>query len=70
MVEKVSELKPPTGISRLLFRAPIWLYDLNLGWIMGNRFLKITHIGRVSGKIGFIGVHIFQIYKRMILRHP
>ena len=50
MVEKVSDLKPPKGISRLLFRAPIWLYDLNLGWLMGNRFLKITHIGRVSGK--------------------
>ncbi len=50
MVEKTSELKPPSGISRILFRAPIWLYKLNLGWIMGKRFLKITHTGRKSGK--------------------
>ena len=50
MVEKISDPKPPRGISRLLFRTPIWLYKLNLGWMMGNRFLKITHTGRVSGQ--------------------
>jgi deazaflavin-dependent oxidoreductase (nitroreductase family) len=50
MVEKISDLKPPRGISRILFRAPIWLYKLNLGWLMGKRALKITHIGRISGK--------------------
>ena len=50
MVEKISDPKPPRGISRLLFRTPIWLYKLNLGWMMGNRFLKITHTGRVSGE--------------------
>ena len=49
MVEKTSELKPPRGISRLLFRAPIWLYKLHLGWLLGKRALKITHTGRVSG---------------------
>ena len=49
MVEKASELKPPRGISRLLYRAPIWLYNINLGWLLGKRFLKITHIGRKSG---------------------
>lgn len=49
MVEKVSELKPPQGISRLLFRAPIWLYKNNLGWLLGKRFLMITHVGRKSG---------------------
>jgi deazaflavin-dependent oxidoreductase (nitroreductase family) len=50
MVEKVSDLKYPTGISRLLFRAPIWLYDLNLGWMLGNRALRMTHTGRKSGQ--------------------
>jgi deazaflavin-dependent oxidoreductase (nitroreductase family) len=49
MVEKTSDLKPPRGISRLLFRAPIWLYKLHLGWLLGKRALKITHTGRVSG---------------------
>lgn len=50
MVDKVSELTPPTGIRRLLFRAPIWLYKLHLGWLLGNRMLKLTHQGRVSGE--------------------
>ena len=50
MVEKISDPKPPSGISRLLYRSPIWLYKLNLGWLMGSRFLKITHTGRVSGQ--------------------
>lgn len=50
MVVRITELKRPTGITRLFFRAPIWLYKLNLGWLMGNRMLKITHTGRVSGQ--------------------
>ena len=50
MVEKISEPKYPSGISRLLFRAPIWLYKYNLGWLMSGRMLKITHIGRNSGE--------------------
>jgi deazaflavin-dependent oxidoreductase (nitroreductase family) len=50
MVVKKSELKHPTGITRLFFRAPIWLYKLNLGWLLGNRALQLTHTGRVSGQ--------------------
>lgn len=50
MVEKTSELKYPSGITRLFFRAPIWLYKLKLGWLMGNRMLKMTHTGRISGE--------------------
>jgi deazaflavin-dependent oxidoreductase (nitroreductase family) len=41
--------KKPTGILRALLRAPIWLYCWNLGWMMGGRFLLLTHIGRKSG---------------------
>ena len=48
MVEKISELKSPQGITRFLFRAPIWLYKINLGWLLGNRALKLTHTGRIS----------------------
>ncbi|MGW8225214.1 MAG: nitroreductase family deazaflavin-dependent oxidoreductase [Anaerolineales bacterium] len=50
MIEKTSERTPPTGIKRAFFRAPIWLYQLHLGWLLGNRFLKLTHTGRVSGQ--------------------
>jgi deazaflavin-dependent oxidoreductase (nitroreductase family) len=49
MVVKKTELKQPTGITRLFFRAPIWLYKLHLGWLLGNRALQLTHTGRVSG---------------------
>lgn len=49
MIEKVSEPKPPSGITRALYRAPIWLYKLNLGRLLGNRFLMFTHTGRKSG---------------------
>ncbi|WP_304451127.1 nitroreductase family deazaflavin-dependent oxidoreductase [Nocardiopsis sp. YSL2] len=41
---------PPTGIRRLLFRAPIHLYRMRLGWLFGGRFLLLNHTGRVSGK--------------------
>ena len=50
MVEKISDPKYPSGLSRLMFRAPIWLYKYNLGWLMTGRMLQLTHTGRVSGE--------------------
>src|SRR3972149_3508450 len=43
--------KKPRGLLRLGFRLPIWLYRLNLGWILGERFLLLTHTGRKSGLV-------------------
>ena len=34
-----------------IFKLPILLYQLNLGWLLGKRFMQITHIGRRSGKV-------------------
>jgi deazaflavin-dependent oxidoreductase (nitroreductase family) len=31
-------------------RAPTVLYDWNLGWLLGRRFLRLTHRGRRSGR--------------------
>ena len=31
-------------------RAPIWLYRLRLGWLLGSRLLLLEHRGRNSGK--------------------
>lgn len=39
----------PSGILRLLFRLPIYLYRLDLGWLLGHRGLLIVHRGRKSG---------------------
>jgi deazaflavin-dependent oxidoreductase (nitroreductase family) len=33
----------------MLWRAPIWLYHLGLGWLIGDHFLLLTHTGRSSG---------------------
>ncbi len=39
----------PTGASRLVFRLPIYLYRLDLGRLLGHRFLLLVHRGRKSG---------------------
>ncbi|HVN16606.1 MAG TPA: nitroreductase family deazaflavin-dependent oxidoreductase [Anaerolineales bacterium] len=41
--------KKPSPFLRAMLRAPIWLYRWKLGWLMGGRFLMLTHIGRKSG---------------------
>jgi deazaflavin-dependent oxidoreductase (nitroreductase family) len=41
--------RPPHGLSRILFRAPLILYRLGLGPLLGGRFLLLHHVGRKSG---------------------
>jgi deazaflavin-dependent oxidoreductase (nitroreductase family) len=41
----------PKGLLRLLFRAPILLYKVGLGALLGYRFLQLEHRGRNSGKL-------------------
>jgi len=50
MPEKLRHVGSPTGLRRLLLRAPIHLYRWHLGWLLGGRFLHLTHIGRASGE--------------------
>lgn len=45
-----SPLGKPGPVLRALFRAPILLYRLRLGWLLGQSFLMLTHRGRRSGK--------------------
>jgi len=35
---------------RALIRAPIFLYRINFGFFLGNRFILLTHTGRKSGQ--------------------
>jgi deazaflavin-dependent oxidoreductase (nitroreductase family) len=44
-----NEKAPPFLIP--MFKLPIILYRLHLGWMLGMRFLQITHVGRRSGKV-------------------
>ena len=47
---QVGESKPPQGWQRFLFRLPLWFYRNHLGWLLGERFLLINHVGRSSGR--------------------
>lgn len=41
--------RPPGKALRFGLRLPIFLYRAHLGWLLGSRFLMLTHIGRNSG---------------------
>jgi deazaflavin-dependent oxidoreductase (nitroreductase family) len=41
----------PGATTIKLLRAPTHLYDWHAGWILGRRFLRLTHIGRRSGRL-------------------
>lgn len=41
--------RPPSKALRFGLRLPILLYRIGLGWLLGDRFLMLTHIGRKSG---------------------
>jgi deazaflavin-dependent oxidoreductase (nitroreductase family) len=41
----------PNWLLRLLFKAPVALYRLRLGFLLGYRFLMVTHRGRRTGKV-------------------
>ena len=45
--------------SRPLMRAPIWLYRLHLGWVLGRRMLLLEHTGRTSGKRREVVLEVF-----------
>lgn len=49
MAEKIKDVKPPRGFSRVLWRIPIFLYRIGLGRVFGDRFLLLNHRGRRSG---------------------
>lgn len=38
-----------TPTLRFMFRAPVLLYRWRCGWILGRRFLLLTHVGRRTG---------------------
>lgn len=38
------------GWLRVVFAAPHPLYDRGLGWLLGGRFVRVSHVGRRSGR--------------------
>ena len=49
MAKQIKQRQLPTGISRTFFRAPIWIYRIGLGGLLGKKFLLLNHTGRKSG---------------------
>ncbi|MGH2893506.1 MAG: nitroreductase family deazaflavin-dependent oxidoreductase [Solirubrobacteraceae bacterium] len=45
----MSNRRPGPILTRML-RAPAYLYDWRAGWLLGRRFLRLTHIGRRTGR--------------------
>ena len=43
-------MRKQSALTRAFMRAPIWLYRVGLGGLLGQRFVHITHLGRVSGR--------------------
>jgi deazaflavin-dependent oxidoreductase (nitroreductase family) len=52
--------KPPGKTLRLGLRLPIWLYRMRLGWLLGDRFLLLTHTGRKSGLLRQTVIEVVQ----------
>jgi deazaflavin-dependent oxidoreductase (nitroreductase family) len=64
MAKEIQPRSRPRGLARLLLRAPVWLYRLGLGWLLGRRFLMIEHKGRVSGKPRYVVVEVVRHDRR------
>ncbi len=41
----------PGPLLKRVLRMPVWLYDLRAGWLLGHRFLLLTHRGRRTGRL-------------------
>ncbi len=50
MAASTRRLPTPHGFLRWLLRLPINLYHLRLGWVLGERFMLLEHLGRKSGR--------------------
>lgn len=44
-------IRVPGRHLRRILTAPARLYDWRLGWLLGHRFLRLTHTGRRTGRV-------------------
>ena len=47
--DKANEKAPSFLIP--IFKLPVILYQTRLGWLLGKRFMQVTHVGRRSGTV-------------------
>ncbi|MEZ5503472.1 MAG: nitroreductase family deazaflavin-dependent oxidoreductase [Halioglobus sp.] len=51
MLRKIVEPVLPKGLKLKFFRAPLYLYRFKLGFLLGERFIRLKHWGRKSGNL-------------------
>ena len=49
--QRTIEITRAPAILLPMFKLPLVLYRLRLGWLLGHRFMQLTHVGRRSGKV-------------------
>ena len=60
MTNQLTQRGHPSGLLRVLLRLPIWLYRAHAGWLLGHRFMLLTHIGRKSGRLRQVVLEVVQ----------
>jgi deazaflavin-dependent oxidoreductase (nitroreductase family) len=53
-----AQRQPPSGLLKLGFKVPVWLYRAHLGFLFGGRVFAIVHHGRRSGKRYVSGLEV------------
>lgn len=56
----------PTGLTRLLFRAPVALFRARLGFFLGKRFVMIEHTGRKTGKTRRTVLEVVAVHRNAV----
>lgn len=51
MTHGTTRAPTPRGLQRLFMRMPIWIYRMQLGGLLSDHFLLLTHVGRKSGQL-------------------
>jgi deazaflavin-dependent oxidoreductase (nitroreductase family) len=54
------EKRKAHGIGRRFSQWPVWVYRLQLGWLLGHRFLLVSHRGCRSGLVRQTGVMVLR----------
>ena len=49
--EPTHQIESPTGLLKAFFKLPVLAYRTGTGFLMGDRFIYIEHIGRKSGEV-------------------
>ncbi len=50
----------PTGMFKHLLHAPVWVFRSRLGFLFGNRFVMLEHVGRRTGQTRYTPLEVVE----------